>query len=145
MAKPELGSRIRWTDSDKPDRALFTAARSAFEPINLYFTASTYLPAADYYEEDWRVEWLKDNVTTAIAQFWEVVAVSPDVRGGVPVLRGTRMPLSRVFAELADGFSIVEIAADFELDPSQLETLLGSLSMFLDQPFSPPNARISAR
>lgn len=132
----------RWTERE----TFFEVEASPHQPFERYLLASSrHLPELGSTEADWREEWMKENVAIAIAKFWNVVSASPDVRGGVPVLRDTRMPLSRVFAELADGFNIVEIAADFELDASQLETLLGSLSMFLDQPFTPPDARIPTR
>ena len=37
----------------------------------------------------------------------------PDVCGGQPVIRGTRVPLRTVLASLAEGASIEEIVADF--------------------------------
>jgi len=37
----------------------------------------------------------------------------PDVCGGQPVLRGTRVPLRTVLASLAEGASVEEIVADF--------------------------------
>lgn len=122
---------------------LFLTARSNYEPIEQVTFVS--VPSTREFDEETRAEWLKDNVEIAIQRLREVVSTAPDVLGGVPVLRGTRMPLSRVFAELADGFTIGQIAEEFELDSTQLETLLGSLSMLLDQPISPPNARLSTR
>jgi uncharacterized protein (DUF433 family) len=37
----------------------------------------------------------------------------PEICGGQPVLRGTRVPLRTVLASLAEGASVEEIAADF--------------------------------
>ena len=37
----------------------------------------------------------------------------PDVCGGQPVIRGTRVPLRTVLASLAEGASVEEIVADF--------------------------------
>jgi uncharacterized protein (DUF433 family) len=37
----------------------------------------------------------------------------PDICGGQPIIRGTRVPLRTVLASLAEGASIEEIVADF--------------------------------
>lgn len=37
----------------------------------------------------------------------------PDICGGQPVVRGTRVPLRTVLASLAEGATIEEIVADF--------------------------------
>ena len=53
---------------------------------------------------------------------------------GVFVLKGTRFPLSQLFAELADGKSIQAIAKSFELDRDQMSTLLHAMAVCLDVP-----------
>ena len=62
------------------------------------------------------------------------VEMNADKRGGVPVLRGTRFTVAQLFAELADGRSIVELAADFELEIEPIRELLQELANYFDRP-----------
>jgi uncharacterized protein (DUF433 family) len=51
----------------------------------------------------------------------------PNICGGMPVLRGTRVPLRTVLASLAEGATIAEILADF---PSLTEPMVQSVIAF---------------
>ena len=62
------------------------------------------------------------------------IEISNEMRGGVPVVRGTRMPVSRVFAELADNVRIEDFGEDYEIDVAKLRELLQGLSVYLDRP-----------
>lgn len=44
---------------------------------------------------------------------FERITVDPDVMGGLPCIRGMRMPVATVVAMVADGMSVVEILDDF--------------------------------
>jgi len=47
----------------------------------------------------------------AAARDWsEHIAVEPDVRGGVPVIRGTRVPVAVVVEAVAAGDEVPEVA-----------------------------------
>lgn len=80
--------------------------------------------------------WVAERARFAILLLRECVELNPRKHGGVPVLRGTRFPISHVFAELSDGLSIGQLAADFELDRDMLKNLLMAISIHLDQPFA---------
>jgi uncharacterized protein (DUF433 family) len=41
------------------------------------------------------------------------ITINPDVMGGLPVIRGLRMPVATVVAMVADGMSVAEILDDF--------------------------------
>jgi len=43
----------------------------------------------------------------------ELVLIDPDVMGGTPVFRGTRVPISTLFNYLANGYTIAEILECF--------------------------------
>jgi uncharacterized protein (DUF433 family) len=73
----------------------------------------------------------------AMVALQECVEVSPEVLGGVPVLRGTRFSVPQLFAELADSSGLAELADDFELDPALLQRFLHALAVYLDKPVSP--------
>ena len=62
------------------------------------------------------------------------IEISNETRGGVPVVRGTRVPVSRVLAELADNVRIEEFGDDYEIDVAKLKELLQGLSVYLDRP-----------
>ncbi|MFH0980033.1 MAG: DUF433 domain-containing protein [Planctomycetota bacterium] len=45
--------------------------------------------------------------------YLQVIVRNPQICGGQPVIRGTRIPLHTVLASLADGDNIEEILKDF--------------------------------
>jgi uncharacterized protein (DUF433 family) len=53
-----------------------------------------------------------------------LVEIKPGVQSGVPVLRGTRMPVSAVVDNFDYGVSVSEIAEQFELPPDQIEAIV---------------------
>ncbi len=44
---------------------------------------------------------------------FERITINPDVMGGLPCLRGMRMPVATVVGMVADGMSVTEILDDF--------------------------------
>lgn len=44
---------------------------------------------------------------------FERITIDPDVMGGLPCIRGMRMPVATVVAMVADGMSAAEILDDF--------------------------------
>ena len=66
--------------------------------------------------------------------FQGAVESDPDRRGGIPVLRDTRFPFAKVVAELADGYTVAEIADDYELEYSALLAALSRLSVAFSEP-----------
>lgn len=45
---------------------------------------------------------------------WERITVHPDIMGGVPCIRGLRMPVATVVGMVADGMTVEEILDDFD-------------------------------
>ena len=41
------------------------------------------------------------------------ITVDPDVMGGLPCIRGMRMPVASIIAMVADGMTVAEIIDDF--------------------------------
>lgn len=41
------------------------------------------------------------------------ITINPDVMGGLPCIRGMRMPVTTVVAMVADGMSVTQILDDF--------------------------------
>ena len=79
--------------------------------------------------------WLADRVNYATLLLCDSVEIDPDIRSGIPVLRGTRVPLSQALAEIADGSSIVEIADDLEIDERTIRGFIEGFSVWMDRPF----------
>jgi uncharacterized protein (DUF433 family) len=53
-----------------------------------------------------------------------LVEVKPGVQSGVPVLRGTRLPVSAIVDNFDYGVSVAEIAEQFEVTPDSVEAIL---------------------
>jgi uncharacterized protein (DUF433 family) len=79
--------------------------------------------------------WLADRVNYATLLLCDSVEIDPDIRSGVPVLRGTRVPLSQALAEIAEGSSIAEIADDLEIDECTIRGFIEGFSVWMDRPF----------
>ena len=54
----------------------------------------------------------------------QLVEINPKVHSGAPVLRGTRLPVSAIVDNLDYGVSVAEIAEQFEISQSSIETIL---------------------
>ncbi len=80
--------------------------------------------------------WLADRMNYAKLLLSDSIEVHADIRSGVPVLQGTRVPLSQVLAEIADGASITEIADDLEIDENPIREFIQGFSIFVDRPFT---------
>lgn len=62
-----------------------------------------------------------DNATKAIFR-------DPEVRGGRPVLRGTRFPVANMLAELSDGPGPKHLADEFDLPEAVVRQALMELA-----------------
>ncbi len=63
----------------------------------------------------------KDNIDWADCP---LVENRPGVQSGVPVLRGTRMPVSAIVDNFDYGVSVAEIAEQFEIPPERVEAIV---------------------
>jgi uncharacterized protein (DUF433 family) len=53
-----------------------------------------------------------------------LVEARPDVQSGVPVLRGTRMPVSAIVDNFDYGVSVAEISQQFEIPQDRVQAVL---------------------
>jgi uncharacterized protein (DUF433 family) len=53
-----------------------------------------------------------------------LVEIRPDVQGGSPVLRGTRLPVSAIVDNFDYGVSLAEIAEQFEVPSDHVEMIV---------------------
>lgn len=63
------------------------------------------------------------------------VVIDKDIFNGFPVLKNTRFPISRIFAEIADGTGIDQLAEEYDLDKSMLQKLFLELGISFNRPF----------
>ncbi len=77
---------------------------------------------------------LAERLTFGLSKLSESVEMQNEIRGGVPVLKGSRLPVARILAELGDDATITEIADDYDLDVKQLKDFIEGLAILLDRP-----------
>lgn len=77
---------------------------------------------------------LKSQLEAAARMLQDSVTLDSNIRGGVPVVRGTRVPVARILAEVADDASLSEISDDLDLDREVLIKLINGLANYLDRP-----------
>ncbi|MDE2095767.1 MAG: DUF433 domain-containing protein [Patescibacteria group bacterium] len=82
------------------------------------------------------VQWFIERLKQATLMLRECVEIDPQIRGGVPVLRGTRIPVARILADIADGYSPQEVTDDLGLDLDLVKKLLDGLASSIDRPFT---------
>lgn len=66
----------------------------------------------------------KEFKTNAINEF---LTFDGDVLGGVPFIKDTDIPAYKIFAELAEGRNVSDVAKSFNLDPSKIKGVLTGL------------------
>ena len=64
------------------------------------------------------------------------IDIDPEKRGGVPMVKGTRVPVATILAELAEGATIGGVAADLDLDPEILRKMIQGIAGHFDCSFS---------
>ncbi|OUB82788.1 hypothetical protein BK773_25865 [Bacillus thuringiensis serovar indiana] len=58
-----------------------------------------------------------------------------DILGGLPSLKGTRIPISTILACFADEMNIDEICEDYDLTPEQIKSSLKFVIDVLNRPY----------
>jgi len=81
-------------------------------------------------------QWLTQRAQYATRELSDCVEWNANKLGGAPVLKGTRISVSQVLAELGEGQSAEEVAADFDLDVRLVKKLVQGLAVCLDRPVS---------
>jgi uncharacterized protein (DUF433 family) len=79
--------------------------------------------------------WLAQRRWVSDILLLRVVEINPAIRKGVPILRGTRMTISQILGELADGRSTIDISDAFDIDLAQIRMFLEGIAMQFDRPF----------
>ena len=76
--------------------------------------------------------WIAERARQAMLMLRETVVIDPEIRNGVPVLKGTRFTIPQLLAEIADGRSVEQLARAFSLDIDRIRDFLHGLAIYLD-------------
>ncbi len=60
------------------------------------------------------------------------IIIAPEVQHGKPVIRGTRVPVARVIAELAGGMSKEEVMREYEITSEDVAAALAYAADLLE-------------
>jgi len=78
---------------------------------------------------------LKQRLEYGLRELSDVVEIHHEIRGGVPVLKGSRIPVAKIFAELGEDMTLTEIAEDYNINIQQLKVFIEGLAILLDRSF----------
>ncbi len=82
------------------------------------------------------VQWLTERTQHASRELSDCVELNPQKLGGVPVLKGSRISVGQILAEIGEGRTADQVAADFDLDAALVKRLVQGLAVCLDRPTS---------
>ncbi len=80
--------------------------------------------------------WTAEHLRAAATLLRDSIDIDPEKRGGVPMVKGTRVPVATILAELAEGATIGGVAADLDLDPEILRKMIQGIAGHFDCSFS---------
>src|SRR5579864_8596252 len=105
--------------------------------FNLFDTSSNWTKGftSPYRQTKRAEEWYVQCVYYGVVSLHQCVEVDPHRRGGVPVLKGTRVTVAEVLGELAESCGVREVAENFDLDSENLKCLLNGLSLLVNRPY----------
>jgi len=81
-----------------------------------------------------RWAWMSDRLNHVKSIYGDCVEADPMVRGGVPVIRGTRVPVSLLFANIASDMTVTEVADDLDLDVGKVRAIVKCIAIAFDRP-----------
>ena len=78
---------------------------------------------------------LAERLREAAGMLCDSIEINAGKRGGVPVFKGTRVPIALILAELANNASVPEIAEDLGLSEQLIRGFLQGMAIHFDRPF----------
>ncbi len=61
------------------------------------------------------------------------IEVNPEICGGKPIIKGTRIPVKLILEMLANGWSIEEIKEEYDLTEEQIKEAIEFASQLLER------------
>lgn len=107
-------------------KRMFVESGGVWHDVNPY-GASDAIKARHWAVITSRISHAKDTL-------YQCIEVNPLIRSGVPVIKGTRVPVSVVLANLAADMSISDIADDLNLSKQTLVSIIQCLATVFDGP-----------
>jgi uncharacterized protein (DUF433 family) len=86
-------------------------------------------------EANEKLAWVEVRMWVGQSMLQDAIKINPQIRGGIPVLAGSRVTIAQIIGEIADGRSIDDLAESFDLDPTALQTLFQGLAINFDHSF----------
>lgn len=132
-------SCLATTLSKEPERKLRLEGEKRREPDFIRTRGPALWPIApiDLRVKSPRIEgpdsWIFERLEMARSEVSAVVVRDPAIRHGAMVLKGTRFPVARVFAELSEDYKLSDIADNYDLDLEKLSRLFMALAVYLDE------------
>lgn len=80
-------------------------------------------------------EWINHRLNMALEIILNHVDINSSIRGGIPVVKGTKISISQIISELGDDNKISEIAEDFDLVKDDLMEIINAIATYLDRPY----------
>ncbi len=117
-----------WTD--EPSDVL-VHGHSLVEVIQKFLAAKTSTDRTQTTRHD---RWLADALDFGNEHMSKAVVINLKRRGGIPCLKGSRVTIGQILAELAESGGPDEIAARLDLDRVAIENLLYGLATLLEKP-----------
>jgi uncharacterized protein (DUF433 family) len=77
----------------------------------------------------------KQRLEYGLRELSDVVEIHNEIRGGVPVLKGSRIPVAKILAELGEDMTLTEIAEDYNVNIQQVKVFIEGLAILLDRSF----------
>lgn len=78
---------------------------------------------------------LQKRLEYGLRELSDVVEIHHEIRGGVPVLKGSRIPVAKILAEFGEDMTITEIAEDYNINIQQVRVFIEGLAILLDRSF----------
>lgn len=79
-------------------------------------------------------QWFMECTANGYATLSQSVDIDPEIRGGVPVLKGTGFTVAQALAELAELSGVTELSEEFGIDAEVVRGMLGGLSLIFQRP-----------
>jgi uncharacterized protein (DUF433 family) len=62
----------------------------------------------------------------------ERIVIDPEIQHGKPVIKGTRVPIARLIAELAGGMSFADVASEYGVTQEDIRAALAFAGDLID-------------
>lgn len=133
MIIPDRDFAISEMDGDPSERSLLPGPLNAVDFLGPQRVRSVYSKQNHYRLSP--EEWFALCAWHGGERLHDCVSIDPEVRGGLPVLKGTRFTAAEALAELAECGHIEDVAKNFDLEGDSIRDLLNGLSLILNRPY----------